>query len=183
MFDFSYILNKDGSEYVRALRNNQPNPQYWLCRRFFTSQCPYYINFVDIQPFEEIVTVDVGLTQVMECLDSGSVEAYEIVDNQQILCVFCLLDEFGGEIDAPDIAQREIPGFEFCGFDLANESTSALTNCQGGFQKAFSYKDLNGFGIVSDYFRAKSIQKKLFDEYDDDHTDCVLFAIFRKINK
>lgn len=182
MFDFSYILNKDGSEYIRALRNNQSNPQYWLCRRFFTSQCPCYINFTGIQPYEEIVTVDAGLTQVIEYLDSRGAESCEILDDQQILCIFCLLDELGNEINAPDISQREIPGFEFCGFDLTDGSTSALTNCQGGFDKAFTYKDLNKFGIVSDYFKARSIQKKLFDEYDEDHTDCVLFALFRKIN-
>lgn len=182
MFDFIYIHNKDNTKYIRAL-NTQSNPQYCLCDRFFPIQFPIYRNFVTIQPFEEIVTVDVGLTRVIENLDSKSAESCEIADDQQILCVFCLLDEFGDEIDAPDIAQREIPGFEFCGFDLADGLTSALTNCQGGFDKAFSYKDLNEFGIVSDYFKAKSIQKKLFNEYDDEHTDCVLFAMFRKINK
>lgn len=182
MFDFIYILNKDGSEYVRALYSNQPNPQYWLCGRFFTAQAPYYRNF-DVQPFEEIVTVDEGLTQVIECLDSESAETYEIADNQQILCVFCLLDVLGNEVDGFDVVQKKMSGFEFCGFDLSDGSTSALTNCQGGFDKAFSYKDLNELGIVSDYFKAKSIQKKLFDEYDEDHTDCVLFAIFRKTNK
>lgn len=81
-----------------------------------------------------------------------------ISDDKQILCVFCFLDEFGDEIDSSDIAQRIISGFEFCGFVLADRLTSALTNCQGGFDKAFSYKDLNEFGIVSDYFKDKSIQ-------------------------
>ncbi len=182
MFDFIYIHNKDDTKYIKAL-NTHSNPQYCLCDRFFPAQFPFYRNFVDIQPFKEIVTVDAGLTQVIEYLDSRRAESYEMADDQQILCVFCLLDEFGDEIHASDIAQREIPGFEFCGFDLADGLTSALTNCQGGFNKAFTYKDLNEFGIVSDYFKAKSIQKKLFDEYDEDHTDCVLFAIFRKISK
>ena len=83
--------------------------------------------------------MDAALTYPIERLDGGIGETREIAENQQILCVFCLLDEFGAEIDAPDIAQREIPGFEFCGFDLA-------------------------------------------DEYDESCTDCVLFAVFRKIN-
>lgn len=86
-----------------------------------------------------------------------------------------MLDEFGDEIDAPNIVQRKIPRFELCGFDLADGLTCALPNCQGGFDEAISYKDLNEFGIVSDYNKANSIQKKL---YDEDHTDCVLFAFF-----
>lgn len=182
MFDFTHILNKDGSEYVRALCSGQPNPKYYLCSRFFTDREPYYKNFI-IQPFKEIITVDAALNQPIEYLGGGIGEPRELTDDQQILCVFCLLDEFGGEIDAPDIAQREIPGFEFCGFDLADEWVSALTNCQGGFDQAFSYKDLNEFGIISDYAKAKSIQKKLYDEYDDEHADCMLFAVFRKINQ
>lgn len=183
MFRFTYILNKNRTKYIRALNREQPNPQYCLCERFFTSKFPNYKNLVNVQPFDEIVTVDMGLNQVLKRLNNADLKICEISKEQQILCVYCMLNEFGIEIEASDIAHKEIPGFEFCGFDLSDGSTSALTNCQGGFEKAFSYKDLNEFGIVSDYYKAKFIQKKLFDEYEEEHTDCVLFAIFRKIIK
>lgn len=177
MYDFVYILKDD--EYVRVL--NSPNPQYCLCERFFTKRYPFYRNFGDVQPFEEIVTVDRGLIQVIERLDEDRAQAFEIPEDQQILCVFCLLDKNGDEIDVSELTKINIPGFEFCGFDLADEWVSALTNCAGGFDKAFSYKDLNRYGLISEYSTAKNIQEKLDSEYDEEHTYCELFAIFRKV--
>lgn len=177
MFDFIYIL-KDG-EYVRAL--NSTNPQYCLCKRFFPKQYPDYKNFGDIQPFDEIVTVNAN---VIKRLDETTAMTYELNDDQQILCVFCMLDENGDDIADPNIAKKEIPGFEFCGFDLADGFLiSALTNCEGGFEKAFTYRDLNKYGLISGYWIAKEIRDKLDNEYDDDHTYCEMFAIFRRVKK
>lgn len=180
MFDFTYIL-KDG-EYVRAL--NSQNPQYCMCERFFPKQYPIYKNFGEIQPFNEIVTVDRGLTKVIKRLDESTALTCEIADDRQILYVFCMLDENGDDIEDPDIAKKEIPGFEFCGFDLADGFlTSSLTNCEGGFDKAFTYRDLNKYGLISGYWIAKEIQEKLGTEYDDDHAYCEMFAIFRRTKK
>lgn len=71
--------------------------------------------------------------------------------------------------------------FEFCGFDLIEEYTqiSALVNC-GGFDKAFLPNDLNSFGLISNYGKAREVQEKLIEEYpDEDHADCDLWAIWR----
>jgi hypothetical protein len=83
---------------------------------------------------------------------------------------------------APDGAAREIPGFEFLGFDLVDESyaVSPLTNC-GGFPKVFVGAELNRFGLLSDRSRALGIGKELPRHYPDNpHVKCRLFAIWRR---
>ncbi|MDC1285327.1 hypothetical protein N8Z33_01425 [Flavobacteriaceae bacterium] len=71
--------------------------------------------------------------------------------------------------------------FEFIGYDLIEKggNTSALTNC-GGFDETFLPADLNAFGLVSDYNRAKEIQKKLpTNNPSEHHADCYLYELWR----
>ena len=97
-------------------------------------------------------------------------------DEEQVLCVYCIGNgiEFSG---------REISGFEFCGFDLADDfEISSLTNCGGFFDETFTHKYLNEIGLISDFLSARRIQRALVENNPDEvHTDCLLFAVWRKI--
>jgi len=46
---------------------------------------------------------------------------------------------------------------------------SALTNC-GGFDNAFTYKDLNSLGLIANYELARKIQADLKNKYPDNYS-------------
>lgn len=167
---------------VYKLYDTVNNPQYYICKRFIVQEQTMYRNFGSCQHFDEIVSVDLALFAQREIIDEHQAKAVEIKSIYQVLRVVCLLDE-NGDVDAPMIAKIPIAGFEFCGFDLAdNWEISSITNCAGGFEKVFSYKDLNEYGLISDYQAAKRIQINLMEEYpDDEHSYCALFAVWRRI--
>jgi hypothetical protein len=78
--------------------------------------------------------------------------------------------------------QAVLPGFEWLGFDLIEESTSisAVTNC-GGFDGGFSNRDLNACGLVPDLERTRQIRGRLLALYPEEpHADCAVWAIWRK---
>jgi hypothetical protein len=80
-----------------------------------------------------------------------------------------------------DVASFNDPRFEFCGFDLLDESfaISALTNC-GGFERAFQPGDLSEWGLLTDYAHACTVRDRLQVEYPDDpHANCRMFAIWK----
>ena len=99
-----------------------------------------------------------------------------------------MLDE-KGSLDISHIAEQNVKGFDFCGFDLADADcgVSAILNCGSFtlgdyFSKAFDYRELNELGLIPDYESAVKIRQKLMDEYpDDDHAYCAVFAIWRRI--
>lgn len=71
--------------------------------------------------------------------------------------------------------------FGFMGYDMIDhhDDISALTNC-GGLDKAFLPCDISIYGLIADFSKAKEIQQKLLEEYpEDDHADCVMWAIWR----
>lgn len=71
--------------------------------------------------------------------------------------------------------------FKFYGYDLLEDSTriSALTNC-GGFDKAFSPKDISEYGLIKEFDKAKQIQFLLENEYPyENHAFCKLWAIWK----
>ena len=86
-------------------------------------------------------------------------------------------------IKEPDGNRREeLSGeFEFAGYELLNKdySISALTNC-GGFDETFKPSDLNEFGLVSGYSKARKFQKGLVKNNPEEyHADCYLFEVWR----
>lgn len=168
------------SESVYCLFGNQKNPQFYLCERFITKD----YKFEEFWCFNEIVSVDSSLFYGKELLDKEQIRDTMISPDKQILCVYCLLDE-NGDTDGeavPGIG-AELTDFEFCGFDLADiHPISALLNCGFGFEKVFTKSDLNKFGLISDYCRAKDIQQRLMNEYNDsNHAYTALFAVWRKV--
>lgn len=71
--------------------------------------------------------------------------------------------------------------------DLADSWVSAILNC-GSFtdgdyySKAFDYRELNEFGLISDYQSAIRISRKLREEYpEEEHVYCDVYAIWRRI--
>lgn len=71
--------------------------------------------------------------------------------------------------------------FKFYGYDLLEDFTriSAITNC-GGFDKAFSPKDISEYGLIKEFDKAKQIQLLLEKEYpDESHASCTLWAIWQ----
>lgn len=71
--------------------------------------------------------------------------------------------------------------FIFYGYDLLEQATgiSALTNC-GGFPLAFDNAAISPAGLIADYEVAQTIQKRLCENYPDEHhANCELWAIWR----
>jgi len=161
-------INQNGEKAIP----DQDNPKYYLCKRFFTTE--KYKAFSQL-PIEEVVSVDSMLFPEKTLLDKETATKYTLSGEEQLLCVYCIENNI-------TFTMEEITGFEFCGFDLAEEfEISALTNC-GGFDETFTYKDLNMLGLIPDFLSAKRIQTDLaINNPNEEHADCLLFAVWRKI--
>jgi hypothetical protein len=74
------------------------------------------------------------------------------------------------------------PGaFHFAGYDLIEEATqiSALVNC-GGFPDVFANQELNCYGLLTEFIRARDIQRLLRDGHPaEHHANCELYGIWR----
>ncbi len=71
--------------------------------------------------------------------------------------------------------------FSFMGYDLIEigRGQSALTN-NSGFDKTFLPIDINKFGLITDYEKAKRIQFELPINYPDRwNTECYLYELWR----
>ena len=80
-----------------------------------------------------------------------------------------------------DDQTRKIQGGHFLGHDLIDSVSgiSALTNC-GGFPGSFDNQELNKYGLISEYLRAKQIQAALLiNNPDEPHADTELWAIWK----
>lgn len=113
---------------------------------------------------------------------------YNLFDNLQ-----WLIDRTRDFIDKQILAVKYEPeskcecdfigeGFIFIGYDLIEDLSgiSALVNC-GGLDKAFTKSDINKFGLINEYDKARKIQKVLDEEYPEaSHADCDLWAIWRR---
>lgn len=176
----------DDWEPGRALRDGLSQPRYCLCQRYFPVRPKEKAWFGEL--ITEVISVDGSFFPAKEqvALTEEQAGTVAIKAGYQVLRILRMTDE---EVDlvASDAAGQEVEGFEFCGFDLADYWVSAILNCgsftEGDyFSKAFNYRELNQFGLVSDYEAARRIRLKLMDEYpDNEHAYCDVFAIWRKI--
>lgn len=176
VWDFVYFPDKTG-EY-RITLDSRNNPQFFLCGRTF----PRELHGEDFNCFDEVIT----LTEPIEIMTEEMAQNYPLTEDQHILCEYCMLDKNGNEIDDPDIAERVIEGFEFCGFEIADEwEISALTNCDFEYDKAFTRSDLNRWGLIDDYQKAQMVLSQMFEEYGDDPDakDWMLFAVWCRIRE
>lgn len=176
VWNFVYLPDESGEYRITLDMGN--NPQFFLCDRRFpdTPDCD------DFAVFEEVVT----LTEPTEIMSEELARDYPLTEDQQILCEYCMLDKNGNDIDEPDIGERVIEGFTFCGFEIADESEiSALTNCGFGYDRAFTKDDLNRWGLIDGYQKARTVLEKMYEEYGDapDAKDWMLFAVWRRISE
>ena len=151
----------------------------FVCKRFFTADYPEYIKFSGIKR-NEIVSVDISLFPLEERSEYD--EELILAPNEQILAVKYIKN---------NKVLINLDGFEFCGFDLSeggNEDllfpgTSSLTNCGNNtFEKVFTNKDLNKYGLIENIEKAFQIKNLLPKYYPDEpHAYCAVFAIWRKI--
>lgn len=97
------------------------------------------------------------------------------ISNKQILAVV--------KEPSSDQSTRLVDDFEFAGYDLAESGgVSALTNC-GGYPESFDNGELNEFGLLPAYPRARQVQQALYQNNpSDDHADTDLWAIWRLRN-
>jgi len=167
---WAITFNRSGELLIR----DQDNPKYYTCKRFFADEG--YRTSSKL-PIDEVVSVDSMLFPVSErvLIDEGMAGSYVSSAESQVLCVRCIENNMPFSVE-------EITGFAFCGFDLADAfEISALTNC-GGFDETFTYKDLNAFGLLPDVASARKIQTALTaNNPNEEHADCLLFAIWRKV--
>jgi hypothetical protein len=71
--------------------------------------------------------------------------------------------------------------FKFLGYELLDKDycVSALTHC-GGFDETFSAGEINRYGLLDDYNRAKIIQIELVkNNPKEHHAYCNLFEVWR----
>lgn len=176
-----------GEDIDFILSDTQVNPQYCLCKRYYPTMPIEKSWFGEL--IKEVISVDGALFPKEEqtVLTEEQAEDIPIGEGCQVLRVFCMLDG-KGNLDIPDIAEQDLKGFTFCGFDLSDFLVSAILNCGSFttgdyFSKAFDYRELNEFGLIPDYQTAVKIRQKLMDEYpDENHACCAVFAIWRKIS-
>lgn len=177
----------DESDSIYFLPKGHENPRFYPCKRYIPAEPDGWFD-----GFKEIVSVDSSLMWSepgIEPVTREQAMTMEVPEGYQILGVYCLLDE-NGEFESFDVraAGEAMEGFTFCGFDLADTwHISAILNCGSlskgeYFIRAFSREELNEYGLISEFKRARDIQLKLNDEYpDDDHAYCAVFAIWRRV--
>lgn len=176
VWDFVFLPDSSG-EY-RITLDMRTNPQFFLCDRRF----PDTLDSADFACFEEVIT----LTEPTENMTEELARNYPLTEKQQILCEFCMLDKNGNDIDDPNIARREIKGFSFCGFEIADEwETSALTACGFAYDRAFTKDGLNRWGLIDGYQKARTVLEKMYEEYGNapDAKDWMLFAVWRRVSE
>jgi len=100
-------------------------------------------------------TQDSGRTNVLAVIENPTTDEIEnFLYPHFILRGFDLLERFGGDV-------------------------SALLNC-GGFDKAFSGRELSPCGLLTSHARALEVQRLLHAEYPDEHhADCDVWAIWQ----
>ncbi len=80
------------------------------------------------------------------------------------------------------VSQFNSPSFEFLGYELIDTENriDPLLNCST-FMSLIPVERLTNTGLISDFNKAKQIQKELTDRFPDHiHSETVLFALWRK---
>ena len=163
-----YVARRKGPQHYWLMKE-----EYFLCDRFFPDGAfQAYCGGA----FREIVSVDTLLFPERRYLSRDQAVSVSVPDGKQIIAV--RLIEPG---EALDFAPQ---GFGFCGFDLAEAlpEVSSLVNC-GGFPNAFTSKDQNSYGLITDYEKAEVVRNRLAEQYpDDSHGECGIYCVFRRLN-
>lgn len=137
-----------------------------------TEDYPNYSEEIGCKPVE-IVSVDCGLFPFDERREF--LGKNDLTRNEQLLAVML--------VGKDDVLPKLI-GYEFCGFDLAEEGgTSALTNCPHCFDEVFTFRNLNNYGLLDSRKEAERLQELLPKQYPyEQHAYCEIYAIWRRIS-
>ncbi len=154
-----------------------------------------YCEWAKIPALVEVVSLDTLLC-------GHIIKEFQDEDWQQIVCEDFRLDYFLhldylkqriqgvphrnvlGLYRNPEAHITVAPAFgDFCfvGYDLIDEATqiSALTNC-GGFPDVFRNDELNRFGLIDAFGRAREVRRLLAERYPDEaHAQCEMYALWR----
>lgn len=155
-----------------------------------------YIDWTELFHLKELVSLDGNLNRLAFVLDLDASEVWGFIisDNGMLMFYFNSLDYVLNNvkevpffnllaiIKEPEKEKADLSAtYDFIGYDLIEigGDTSALTNC-GGFDETFLPKDLNIYGLISEYDMAKRIQKELpINNPEEEHTDCYLYEVWR----
>ena len=155
-----------------------------------------YLKFSEIEHLKELVSLDGilnGLAFIPD-LDTSEEWNYIITEEGMVMFFFNSLEyvlskvkhlEFFNLlaiIKEPTKEKADLSkAYDFIGYDLIEKGgdVSALTNC-GGFDETFLPKDLNCYGLISEYDKAKVILKELpINNPEEPHADCYLYEVWR----
>jgi len=134
--------------------------------------CPHLVNEFTDEDWSHIVNENFRLNYFHDL--NYLLERVATVKNRNILGLYRNSDQHISHPPSP-------AGFEFIGYDLIEEMTqiSALTNC-GGFPDAFSNSELNRFGLLSDFIRARDVRINLLKQNPDEpRANCEMYAVWR----
>lgn len=155
-----------------------------------------YIKWSKLTHLKELVSLDGILNGLVFESDFNSEEdwKYIVTEEQMITQFFNSMDyviekikdieyfNLLAVIKEPNEAKKDLStDFDFIGYDLIEKggNVSALTNC-GGFDESFLSSDLNEFGLIQDWAKAKKIQENLIiNNPEEHHADCYLYEVWR----
>jgi len=158
-----------------------------------------YLEFSGLTQTEEIVSLDCSLNDPIFKFDSSIEKEWEFVlitpDNGNFTDCYSSLDFVISKCNnlkyfdllavcfQPTTSCNNfiVDNFSFIGYELLDQShcNSALTNC-GGAPDVFANSELNKFGLIDNFDRAKEIQTKLFETCPKEyHSVTNLWAIWR----
>ncbi len=128
-------------------------------------------DFTSEEDWKYIVTKEQMITQFFNSIDYV-LEKTKDIEYYNLLAV----------IREPNESKMDLStNFDFIGYDLIERggNVSALTNC-GGFDESFLPSDLNEFGLIHEWTKAKKIQKDLrINNPEEHHADCYLYEVWR----
>ena len=155
-----------------------------------------YLNFSEIEHLKELVSLDGILNALAFIPDLDSTEEWNYIINNDGMVMFFFnnLDYVLSKVEHLEffnlLAVIKEPSknranlgddYDFIGYDLIDKKgdVSALTNC-GGFDETFLPSELNTFGLISEYDKAKKIVTALpINSPDEEHIDCNLYEVWR----
>jgi len=155
-----------------------------------------YIEWSKLTQLKELVSLDGLLNGLAFKPDFDSKDDWNyIVTDQNMVTVFFNSEKYVLEkvkdlkhynflaiIKEPKKEKAKLEtDFEFVGYDLIEKEgdISALTNC-GGFDETFLPTELNEYGLISDFDKAKKIQTELpINNPAEHHANCYLYEVWR----
>ena len=158
-----------------------------------------YVSFSEIKHLKELVSLDGNLNRLLFVPDMDTEADWEhlVTDQGVVMFYFNTLDyvlenvktipyfNLLALVKEPNFEKADLATqFDFVGYDLITigGDTSALSN-GGGFDNTFLPTDLNAFGLISDYHKAKKIQIDLpLNNPDQEDTTCYLYEVWRHKN-